>query len=76
MKSYKTFITEKTLAEKKDHLAFSYNDGGSDQVVIISGSPSQIDRVRSKMDRSMKEVDVSLSDSSAQKISASDWLKI
>ena len=69
--NYKQFI--KTHL-KEDTLAFVYNDGGTDQTVIISGSKSQLKKVQNKLPSATKYVDNVPSD--AWEISASEWLKI
>ena len=71
MKTYKSFVNDML---EEETLAFVYNDGGTDQTVLISGSKSQLKKVENKLPSGTKIVDNVPSD--AWEISASEWLKI
>lgn len=71
MKSYTSFV-KKMLEE--DTLAISYKDGGEDQTIIITGSSSQIKKVKNKLPAGTKTVENV--PEGAMEISASNWLKI
>ena len=71
MKTFRSF-SQKQIEEET--IAFVYNDGGTDQTVLISGSSSQIKKVENKLPTGTKIVKDVPSD--AMEISASDWLKI
>lgn len=72
MKTYKSFI--KSQAIEEDTLAFSYSDGGTEQTILISGSSSQLKKVKRKLPGGTKLIDNV--PKGAMEISASDWLKI
>lgn len=69
--NYKNFIKNNI---REETLAFVYNDGGTDQTVLISGSKSQLRRVENKLPSGTKIIKDVPSD--AWEISASEWLKI
>jgi len=73
MKNFKNFINKDANIEE-DTLAFTYNDGGDDQTVLITGSKSELKKVENKLPSGTKYTD-NVPDN-AQKISASNWLKI
>ena len=76
MKKYTEFITEHI---EKEDIAFSYDDGGHKQFVLISGSSEDIERVREKLHSSVKVLDpddIDKDDDNVWKISAREWLKI
>ena len=72
MKTFKSFIESQTVEE--DTLAFSYSDGGTDQTVLISGSKSQLKKVKKKLPGGTQIIDDV--PKGAMEISASNWLKI
>ena len=72
MKTYKGFIDANAIEEET--LAFTYKDGGQDQTILISGSSSQLKKVKKKLPGGTKVVDNV--PKGAMEISASDWLKI
>jgi len=76
MKSYKQFVNTQSVEEES--IAFSYKDGGIEQYVLISGSPSEIKNVQKKLDKSAKSVIPAYAESmdDVLRISASEWLKI
>lgn len=72
MKTFSRFVNKNTI--KEGSIAFSYNDGGTDQTVLISGSASDLKKVEKKLPAGtniIKNVP-----SGAMEISASEWLKI
>ena len=72
MKTYKSFINSKAIEE--DTIAFSYSDGGKDQIVSITGSSSQIRKVKKNLPDGTKFIKHAPDD--AMEISASDWLNL
>lgn len=71
MKSFNGFIRD-TMDEGT--IAFTYNDGGTDQTVLISGSASELKKVEKKLPTGTKLTKNVPDD--AWEISASEWLKI
>jgi hypothetical protein len=72
MKTYKDFISTNDINE--DSFSFSYNDGGHDVTVLISGSSKDIKKVKRNLPSNTKFVNNVPDD--ATKICASDWLKL
>jgi hypothetical protein len=72
MKTYIDFIKSNVIEEES--IAFSYKDGGDEQTVLISGSSSQIKKVRNRLPSNTKFIDNAPEGS--MEISASEWLKI
>jgi hypothetical protein len=64
MKDTKTNVSE-------DALSFTYNDGGDDMTVVISGSSSELKKIKKNLPAGTKMVDNVPKD--ALKITASDW---
>ena len=70
--TYKDFV--KTMSVEEDTLAFTFNNGGTDETILISGSSSQLKRVKKRLPTGTKLTSDVPDD--ALEISASDWLKI
>ena len=83
MKTYKSFLVEcsrlkaftkkkkKKKAIKEEALAFTYNDGGEDMTVVISGSKRELSKIKKNLPAGTKMVNNVPED--AMKISASEW---
>jgi hypothetical protein len=74
MKKFRSFINEMSNAVNEDALSFTYNDGGDDITVVISGSKSDLKKIKKNLPAGTKMVDNVPKD--ALKMSASDWLEL
>ncbi len=75
-KTYKTFVRcfQKGDYLREDTLSFSYDDGGTEQFVVITGSSGQIKRVKNSLPDGTKFTTRVPKD--AMEVSASEWLKL
>jgi len=72
MITFNDFMKNNVIDEES--IAFSYKDGGEEQTVLISGSSSQIKKIKKRLPSDTKFIDDAPEGS--MEISASEWLKI
>ena len=70
MKTFKTFLQ----SIDEETIAFTYDDGGDEQTVLITGSSKQINKIKKTLPAKTKLVDNV--PKGALKMSASDWLNL
>jgi hypothetical protein len=58
----------------EDAMAFTYNDGGDDMTVVISGTKSELNKIKKKLPAGTKMIDKVPKD--ALKMTASDWSEL
>jgi len=72
MKHYKEFVNECRSANiSEESLAFSYNDGGEEMTVVISGSKGELRKIKKNLPAGTKLINNVPED--AMKIKASEW---
>ena len=72
MKTFSVFIKKNTI--KEGTIAFTFDNGGTDQTVLITGNSSELKKVEKRLPTGTKIVRDVPED--AWEISASEWLNL